>query len=76
MLNNEVNNLILYLFYFSHFLLFINNHGKQRKMLKKLNIHCYLYQAKKHFYRMNGVRDLTVIVSKRCDCKPSSALVS
>ena len=32
----------------------------QHKMLKRLNIHFYLYHAKKQFYHMNCVRVLTV----------------
>ena len=34
-------------------------------MLKKLNIGCYSQQVKKQFYRMNGVRVLTVIISEK-----------
>ena len=46
---------ILLLFFFIS--IFINIQSKQHKMLKKLNMHCYSYKAKKQFH---GLRVLIV----------------
>ena len=47
-------------FFFFLYYIFINNQGKQRKMVGNLNIHCYSYQVKKQFYHINGMRVLTM----------------
>ena len=80
MCKGKVSNFIFTFFIYKFFLLlfiFIDNHGKQRKMMKKLTIHCYAYQVKQNFNHMNGVRVLTVIDSeKRCEWRPSSTIIS
>ena len=40
--------------------IFINNEGKQHKMLNKSTVHWHTNQVKTHFYKMNGVHVLTV----------------
>ena len=47
-------------FNFYYLFIFINNQGKQHKMIKKLNTH--LYRVNKQDYHMSGVRVLTVIM--------------
>ena len=49
--------------FFTFVNIFIDNQGKQRNMLTKLNIRCCTYQVKSTFYRTNGVHILTVIDS-------------
>ena len=56
----ESEQIYYYFINFNFSIFFINNQGKQRKMLKRLNIYCYSYQVKKQLCHMNGVRVLTV----------------
>ena len=57
---NESEPFFFFINFFKLFFIFINNQGRQRKMLYKLSIYCYLYQAKRKFYRTIGVRVMTV----------------
>ena len=59
MCKSKVMNFYLFLFF-----VFINNEGEQHIMLNALIIHCCLYQIKKQFHHMNGVRVLIVIDGK------------
>ena len=79
LVNSDQRHFILFylLYFYLNTFYFIGNHEKQRKMLIKLNVHCYSYQVKKQLYRMNGLTDLSVIDSeKRCEWSPSAAFVS
>ena len=58
----KVNNFIFY-YLFCYFILlffiFINNQGKQHKVLKS-SVQCYFYQVNNQLYHMNGMHVLTV----------------